>query len=270
MSPEPQIIAPMALYRLYLRASILPTPAATGTKVRMMGTKRATMTASPPKRSKKPLVRRTFSMLKTPLSLRSKMRGPVLRPMKYPDSPPRNAAREIDRHTTQIGNSMTPVNVRTPEIISSVSPGSRKPTSSPVSEKTMMQMPRSAKAPKPSMSEFGSSQGMSAEGRMMTPVFGCQWQSRAAELFVTGYRLPLICTVRVVGGAGAACVVHEYAVPAFLLGRLRCDSCCDSCGRRDLNPHAFRHGALNAACLPFHHSRWRAESMRLGQHLPKR
>ena len=81
---------------------------------------------------------------------------------------------------------------------------------------------------------------------MVTPVFGCQWQSRAAELFVTGYRLPLICTVRVVGGAGAACVVHEYAVPASLLGRLRCDSC----GRRDLNPHAFRHQNLNLACIP--------------------
>jgi hypothetical protein len=60
----------------------LPTPAATGTNVRMMGTNLATMTARPPKRSKNALVRRTFSMLKTPLSLRSKMRGPLLRPMR--------------------------------------------------------------------------------------------------------------------------------------------------------------------------------------------
>ena len=46
---------------------------------------------------------------------------------------------------------------------SSVSPGSRNPTSNPVSAKTMKATPMSANAPKPAMRVFGSSQGMRAE-----------------------------------------------------------------------------------------------------------
>ena len=43
-----------------------PTPAATGAKVRTIGTKRARMIVRPPKRSKNALVRSTFLTLKTP------------------------------------------------------------------------------------------------------------------------------------------------------------------------------------------------------------
>jgi hypothetical protein len=58
-----------------------PTPAATGAKVRTIGTKRARMTAIPPNRSKNWLVRSTFRRLNRPLSLRSKIGGPALRPI---------------------------------------------------------------------------------------------------------------------------------------------------------------------------------------------
>jgi hypothetical protein len=59
-----------------------PTPAATGANVRTIGTKRAAMIANGPKRSKNLLVRMTLSLEKNPLSLRSKMRGPALWPMR--------------------------------------------------------------------------------------------------------------------------------------------------------------------------------------------
>ncbi len=59
-----------------------PTPAAMGAKVRTMGTKRAAMTASPPKRAKNAFVRTTFCRLKMPESLRSNTLGPALWPMR--------------------------------------------------------------------------------------------------------------------------------------------------------------------------------------------
>ena len=59
-----------------------PTPAATGAKVRTIGTKRATMTATPPKRTKNAFVRSTFLMLNKPDSLRSKTLGPNLCPIR--------------------------------------------------------------------------------------------------------------------------------------------------------------------------------------------
>ena len=59
-----------------------PTPAITGVMVRTTGTKRARMTERPPKRWKNALVRRTFSTENSPDSLRSKIRGPPLCPMR--------------------------------------------------------------------------------------------------------------------------------------------------------------------------------------------
>jgi hypothetical protein len=50
--------------------------------VRTTGTKRAMMTASGPNLSKKAFVRATLALLKRPLSLRSKMRGPILWPIR--------------------------------------------------------------------------------------------------------------------------------------------------------------------------------------------
>ncbi len=67
---------------MYLRHGMCPTPAATGAKVRTIGTKRARMTVMPPKRSKNAFVRSTFFLLKSPDSLRSKIAGPPLWPMR--------------------------------------------------------------------------------------------------------------------------------------------------------------------------------------------
>ncbi len=63
---------------MYLPWFMWPTPAATGAKVRTIGTKRARMIVSPPNRSKNAFVRSTFLTLKSPHSLRSKTFGPPL------------------------------------------------------------------------------------------------------------------------------------------------------------------------------------------------
>ena len=59
-----------------------PTPAATGAKVRTIGTKRASTIAIGPHFSRNAFVRRTFSFENSPLSFCSKMRGPARWPMR--------------------------------------------------------------------------------------------------------------------------------------------------------------------------------------------
>src|SRR5690606_13768763 len=124
------------------------------------------------------------------------------------------------RHTHQMSISMTPAKVSRPVITSRVSRGSRKPTSSPVSEKTIAHTPMSAKAPKPLISCSGSSQGMSAYGNKRGN------SSRSAG------------GIRVVQGYWHRGEKRLGVNPHFQYGR------------RDLNPHAFRHQNLNLACIP--------------------
>ena len=90
--PPAHTTAPMALAPMNLRASILPTPAITGTKVRTMGTNLAITNALVPYRSKNTCVRATLRWLNQRESGRSNTAGPNRRPIMYPTWLPTNAA----------------------------------------------------------------------------------------------------------------------------------------------------------------------------------
>ena len=72
----------MTLKRKNLRLPICATPTITGTKVRMMGTKRARIRALPPCFSKNAWALSTFSFLKSRESGLLKIAGPALDPMR--------------------------------------------------------------------------------------------------------------------------------------------------------------------------------------------
>lgn len=167
----------------------MPTPAATGTKVLITGTKWAKIIAFGPKRSKNFWVRSTFRWLKNRESGRLKIAGPAFRPIQYPVWSPNQPDAVNARQASQSGKSRMPVAIMRPIGKRMLSPGKKKPNSKPVSANRIPQTIRTESGPTSVTTDVIHSWALSSSVKFTCPQqeSNLRFRLRRAALYPLSY-----------------------------------------------------------------------------------